>query len=288
MFRRKYASLDYVIKLFAIGFWMTTFQSIIIESGLQIVFGLMLMPFFSGPPPQLSPQPSSSPTLRPYLRQSVSIECELFGRNIIGRDMARLAPKLASYVHAVSSSRLLHSMDDGTTDDDANQEYVRRNIVVVVIGLLLMAYVVAAGVEETMKHFIVRCCRFPVPLKDPHTVLVYLMAGALGFATFENIEYVFMKENASALPGISLFESELFILGMRVLMPVHVICSVLQAVGVSKVCNKYRIVIFGDLKSNPNPCIAVGYNGDIQPFPLSSKIETYYCIVQHNYCLSFV
>jgi RsiW-degrading membrane proteinase PrsW (M82 family) len=59
---------------------------------------------------------------------------------------------------------------------------------VIIIGLLLMAYVVAAGVEETMKHFVVRCCSFPSPLKDPHAVLVYLMAGALGFATAENIE----------------------------------------------------------------------------------------------------
>jgi RsiW-degrading membrane proteinase PrsW (M82 family) len=85
-----------------------------------------------------------------------------------------------------------------------------------------MAYVVAAGVEETMKHFIVRCCQFPGPLRDPHAVLVYLMAGALGFATCENIEYVF-GQKTSPFPGTTMFEGELLLLLMRVLMPIHVI-----------------------------------------------------------------
>ena len=65
---------------------------------------------------------------------------------------------------------------------------------------------------------------------------VYLVAGALGFATFENIQYVFI----SGLRGDQMFSesvliNELFVLLLRVLMPIHVICAVLQAINLSKV-----------------------------------------------------
>lgn len=39
----------------------------------------------------------------------------------------------------------------------------------------------------------------------------------------------------SPLPGTSLLVGELFVLLIRILMPVHVICSVLQATSLSKV-----------------------------------------------------
>jgi len=54
---------------------------------------------------------------------------------------------------------------------------LQKNIFWVLLLLFLNAYVVAAGVEETMKHFVVRCCPFPTPLKDPQSVLIYLVAG---------------------------------------------------------------------------------------------------------------
>jgi hypothetical protein len=233
--RRKYASLDYVVKLFAVGFWLTTFQSMILEFLLQIFFALLLFPFLVGLPPPPTPAPTSAPVLVSHLRHQIMDSSLL--QSIIG----------------VAMRRGLQAADDDdytATDDQISTQrrFLERNIVVVVIGLLLMAFVVAAGVEETMKHFIVRCCRFPVPLRDPHTVLVYLMAGALGFATFENIEYVFGTRR-SPIPGYSLFVGELLVLLVRVLMPVHVICSVLQAVNVSKIImgiaqmNQFQILL---------------------------------------------
>lgn len=59
------------------------------------------------------------------------------------------------------------------------------------------------------------------------------MTAALGFATAENIEYVF-GTRSSPLPGTSIFVGELFILAIRILMPIHVICAVLQAAELSK------------------------------------------------------
>ena len=72
-------------------------------------------------------------------------------------------------------------------------------------------------------------------LKDPHTILVLLLSAALGFATAENIEYVFgSSSDSSILPGATVLEGELLILLVRILMPVHAICAVIQAVSLSK------------------------------------------------------
>jgi hypothetical protein len=164
------------------------------------------------------------------------------------------------------------------------ERIIRRYSFVVFLGVFILAFVIAAGVEETLKHFIVRCCPFTRPLKDPSAVLgitqsitvksyfcsvvisififykwivssfsftcnfidcllllfvyleVYLVAGALGFATFENIQYVFISGGSGdQLFSKSVLINELFVLLLRVLMPIHVICAVLQAINLSKV-----------------------------------------------------
>jgi RsiW-degrading membrane proteinase PrsW (M82 family) len=138
---------------------------------------------------------------------------------------------------------------DGSEDDDGgifSPDVVRRNFPLVVVALLVMAFVIAAGVEETMKHFAIRCCRFPAALRDPHSIRIYLMTAALGFATAENIEYVFGSKR-SPFAGTSAVEGELLILLIRIAMPVHIICSVLQSITLSKVLmglSNYRSIFY--------------------------------------------
>ena len=119
--------------------------------------------------------------------------------------------------------------------EDEQRNILKSHIFLLLISLFVMAFVIAAGVEESMKHFVVRCCQFPTALTNPHTILVYLLAGALGFATAENIEYVFSQSGDASIGSITLLEGELLILLMRVLTPVHAICSVIQAAAMSKV-----------------------------------------------------
>jgi RsiW-degrading membrane proteinase PrsW (M82 family) len=61
-----------------------------------------------------------------------------------------------------------------------------------------------------------------------HSILIYLMAGALGFACMENITYVFQYGAGGGVGG------ELFVLLLRVCMPIHVICSALQSINLCK------------------------------------------------------
>jgi len=222
--KRQYALLDMVIKCFAVGFWFTTLQSIVVELILQvIIYGLL------GVAEQLIDPTNGDDTNGSGSSAVVSI-FQIFGG-------------IFSLVTSKDSTFLVDAA--AVTDDDAaNRADLKNKIVFVVIGIFLEAFVIAAGVEETMKHFIVRYCQFPTLLKNPHAILVYLMAGALGFATSENVEYVF-GTTGSPIPGANQIEGELFVLLLRVLLPVHVICSVIQAANLSKVlCGGQQMHLF--------------------------------------------
>lgn len=109
-----------------------------------------------------------------------------------GRSMtfSLIGPAIHPYMNTtnssigLSNSTLLLSPTSYPTSLASNplqekRAILKEHIVVVVIGLMLMSYVVAAGVEETMKHFIVRCCRFPSRLKSPHTGAIAKSFGPL-------------------------------------------------------------------------------------------------------------
>jgi Cys-rich protein (TIGR01571 family) len=247
--RRKHVSLDYVIKMFTVGFFMATSQAIVFES----IFELILMVFVGIVIFIIDPSSrhnddddnnnssSSNNSLRAQLTSSLrqlfqqthhtswkNVFANAHGGIAIltggGSEHAHMAavpfesdslsmsmdyaafanPLLSSNLGGSAASRL-HLFSDGnngdssSSNDDADDattggmdhKTMQRNFFVVVFAMLVMAFVIAAGVEETTKHFAVRCCRFPAALRDPHAVLIYLMTAAIGFATSENIEYVF-------------------------------------------------------------------------------------------------
>lgn len=236
--RRQYAILDMVIKCFAVGFWFTTFQSMILELVLQFMLGLVFLPIVGtsvtsigsytddGDNSSSNGSDGSSSSSRSIVKKGlIDIMFKYF----------QLSTSSSSFGdNGYQSNAYLSSGDESAAEKVAhNQELLRDHFPIVMVALFMMAFVVAAGVEETMKHFVVRCCQFPVPLREPNAILVYLMAGALGFATSENIEYVFSTV-ASPIPGTSMIIGEILVLLLRVLMPIHVICSVLQATQLCK------------------------------------------------------
>ena len=215
---RNYASFDYVIKLFAVGFWFATFQSIIIEMILQIILSIL----FGG---AFSRQAESSVSTDDNTDSHKAASLYTSTINLI---MGQYSSPHTAAVHGV-----IQATDPTTPNESATPNASPPPMVLYMTYMLLNAYVVAAGTEETMKNFIVRCCQFPGSMKHPYTVLIYLLAGALGFATSENITYVFGIRNAKGAE--SAMEEELLILFVRILMPVHLICSVLQACKLSTV-----------------------------------------------------
>lgn len=222
--RRQYASLDFVIKLFTCGFFFSTTQSFFFEGFLQLFLNIISNIAFH----YLGVKPSDT---NPTGTADTSAEALRFATSF--------ATSHSPYLHVNDSGHFYglatveSSPSNGTLP---SPETVQDNIILFAMYFFFNAFIIAASVEETMKYFVVKCCTFPAELREPDAVLVYLMMGALGFATAENVEYVFGTKK-SPFPGTSLLVGELFVLGIRILMPIHVICSVLQACRLSKVRN---------------------------------------------------
>jgi len=134
----------------------------------------------------------------------------------------------------LSLDQIMAAEGNGDPEDEQNRKDMQQNLALMILLVFCFSFILAAGVEETMKHLIVRCCQYTHAPRNQYTILVYMMAGALGFATAENIGYVFGFSNKNPIPGVSTFATELIILGLRVLMPVHVICAGIQAINTSK------------------------------------------------------
>jgi len=231
-------ALDYVIKLFAVGFFLTTFQSVWIEEALQLILLMIASPYLLQALGITATGDFGDPDSQSAVQISRSVSQVM--KNISGTHSPM--PKIMNYVYTWTAGTLSHAAAEADPDNPLSPEnlkaslpkLIRAHWAMALVACFLMAYIVAAGTEETMKHFIVRCYRFGSPLKDPYTTTVFFLAGAAGFAAAENLSYVFGVKQ-SPIEGTSVVVGELTVLLMRVAMPVHLICAVMQAVNVSKI-----------------------------------------------------
>lgn len=204
--RREYTSLDYVIKCFAVGYFMTTAQAVGVELLLQNLMSIFLIAvvIVSGPIVNSVPaggiaapvgtaslnSPSSS-MLVMGMTQLSAVHSALFtsaSYPLHGASSPTPGVSLVlQYAYANSHSHYAASAEHSSGIHSARnlataikfppeilaplQRIIRRYSFVIFLGVFIMAFVIAAGVEETLKHFIVRCCPFTRPLKDPSAVL---------------------------------------------------------------------------------------------------------------------
>lgn len=204
--RREYTSLDYVIKCFAVGYFMTTAQAVSIEILLQYLTAIFLsaVVIVSGPivnsvsaggiaaPVGTAPLSSqSSSMLVMGVTQLSAVHSALFtSASYPLHSISSPTPGVSlvlqyaygnrhsHYAASAEHSSGIHSARNLATTIKYPPEIVeplqrltRRYSFVVILGVFILAFVIAAGVEETLKHFIVRCCPFTRPLKDPSAVL---------------------------------------------------------------------------------------------------------------------
>ena len=269
--QRNTVQLDAIIKLFATGFFVTTFQSWCFEQLIETVGIILFAPWIANAlnepgtvdddralQPGVSVDDATSTTAmmggdhRSVVEALISRVMSMTAMGSVTGGLTALwqhvtaltgLPSASENVNFAHVNNLLHSQEGGdtaltgddTTTESSIQAIVGRNWFAVFLACFFMAFCVAAAVEETMKQFIVRCHRFATPMADPYTVTTYLMAGALGFTTCENMLYVFNTGAQSPVPGTSIFIGEIMVLLLRVCLPVHLICSVLQGANLSRI-----------------------------------------------------
>lgn len=116
---RHHASVDIVLKLFAVGFWFTTFQSIILEEIIQFCIALLIGPFLTTTVDQ-----SRDDTAKNF--QSGSMFWTIFSGAFAGS---------ASSHHRW----LLEELDEGSGDgSDASRKSAQQHIGTVIFTLFLM------------------------------------------------------------------------------------------------------------------------------------------------------
>ena len=239
--RRSFASLDMTVKMFMTGFWVSTFQALIIEGSLEILLSTVLSKGFGINLQDLQSNGGSNNNGNSE-DGSVKYAIDSNINGSVDNDMVKLAMNLMYKLQEITfqggdsgenQGGHSESMDDMGVDDESLLTALKKHIVLIILLCFLVSFCIAAAVEETCKHFAVRNCLRISPLKEPNVILVFLMSAALGFATAENIEYVLGSGSVSPIPGYSATEGQLIVLLARWCSPLHVICSVLQAVGLS-------------------------------------------------------
>ena len=199
---RHAANLDTVIKMFASGFLPGALIALVVESVLTLVFALVCFA-------DQIPAVIASLRLQFSVTESGAAEMPLLPDD--GR------PELASFFLASIQKSFGYF-----------------------VFLFFMAYVIAALVEESIKWGVVQCkcpfrCCLPVfaqvtpGVTHPMSIVVYVLAGGLGFSTVENIFYTCSSH--LVIPDLS--PAEKFYSAMeRVLfaVPVHSICAGLTGV----------------------------------------------------------
>lgn len=211
--RRQHTSLDLVIKCFFVGFWFTTFQSVVIELLLQVtIFFLLTMATIGFDALFISLKTGLTPnsvtgsagmssniwssgisdkqsnfngfqnTLNTVFKQFSEMHTTIFLRPTRMSYLGSPCPGVTmildyqSQIQGYSIPGYYSAADYNNDGEISNQgdivkAIVKSNLFVMFLGAFLMAFVVAAGVEETCKHFVVRCCPFVTPLKNPHAIL---------------------------------------------------------------------------------------------------------------------
>jgi len=238
---RHAANLDTVIKMFASGFLPGALIALVVESALTLLFALVCFA-------DQIPAVMASLRLQLSVTESGGAELPLLPND--GR------PEITTFF---------------LTSIQKSFGYF--------VFLFFMAYVIAALVEESIKWGVVRCkcpfgCCIPVLARvtpgvtHPFSIVVYVLAGGLGFSTVENIFYTCSSH--IVIPDLTVEEK--FIDCMeRVLfaVPVHSICAGLT--GVQLIRKEY----IGDVEWAMVlvPAILVHGTFDFQSFLVSALVE---------------
>ena len=131
--RRQYASLDIVLKMFAVGFWFTTFQSVVLEELIQVVIVLVLGPFIATA--ATAEVDDNTPT-------------EDTSRTLSGRT-GMMRAILTLFSHQYQPDVLQHdtshwsvTQSEENSSDEETKKSLQSHIVIVIFSLFLMVRIV--------------------------------------------------------------------------------------------------------------------------------------------------
>jgi hypothetical protein len=169
--RRHQASLDLVIKCFAIGYWLSSVQCqalrYIAMPILYAVAGLISVGGY-----KMSDAPSTRESIDPWLFVSTGSNSTTMLNDTNTIQQRNLSN---TTITSPFSNITLHNADHGlsipfSTDGGVTPHYIFF-LFMLFISLIVSVFVLNVAIDESVKHYIVRCFPFTSPLKNPQCVL---------------------------------------------------------------------------------------------------------------------
>ena len=162
--RRHQTSLDLVIKCFAIGYWLSSVQS-------QALVAVTMSIFYA----------VAEVTVGVYKMSDASSAAMLNGTNTIQ------LTNLHDYALPQFSNVTRHNADDEL--HVVPPIPIDLNIRAFIASIFYISLVLRAAIDESVKHYIVRCFPFTSPLKNPQCVLgTYVRTHLFFFCILSSID----------------------------------------------------------------------------------------------------
>eukprot|EP00466_Bigelowiella_natans_P000234 jgi/Bigna1/125531/aug1.1_g239 len=190
--------LDTVIKLFASGYVVAVLSAVVLEGILEVVFGVILFILFGGVIAKAMKEAGGgddgTSDGKNFIGGGGGGGNALFGFGL-GERMKGFFSHFGGGASVSSFGNLF--LDDAATggnngyDEQKVRELLGKYILLVLLIAFLFLFVIPGFVEEYTKHMSVRATWLPHPLRSPRAVCIALVSAALGFATKENLQYVF-------------------------------------------------------------------------------------------------
>ena len=185
--QRDTVQLDALVKLFATGFFVTTFQSWVFEQLIETIGIILFAPWIAKALTEprtvdddIPIEETADGTTSATTGRAADLTSALISRVISMTEMGTISQGIMNMWRHVTAltgwgesnstyPRMTSPFGDSDDESSENnlQAIVGRNWFAVLLACFFLAFCVAAAVEETMKQFIVRCHRFATAYDGP-------------------------------------------------------------------------------------------------------------------------
>lgn len=185
--RRHQTSLDLVIKCFAIGYWLSSVQCQSLRFFtmpiLYAVAGLISVGGY-----KMSDAPSTLESIDPWLFVSPASNSTTM-LNVTTTNTTITAPFSNITLHnADHGLSIPFSTDAGVTPSPTHDIFF---LFILYISLVVSVFVLNVAIDESVKHYIVRCFPFTSPLKNPQCVLGTYVLSSASYVSYHQLSAIY-------------------------------------------------------------------------------------------------
>jgi hypothetical protein len=192
--RRHQTSLDLVIKCFAIGYWLSTAQCQALRFfSMTILYAVAGVISVGGY--KMGDAPSTLESIDPWLfvipasnsTVMLNVTNTIQQRNLSNTTITTPFSNITLH-NADHGLSIPFSTDGGVTPSPTHDIFF---LFVLYSSLVVSVFVLNVAIDESVKHYIVRCFPFTSPLKNPQCVLGTYVLSSASYVSYHQLTAIF-------------------------------------------------------------------------------------------------